>query len=365
MRRGRVFIYLALIVIIALAAAGLYFFKFRPGSQQPTTTPLTTPELRYVEIVTAGQNINPGVPITEAMLSSIQVPQDKVAVGLFTNKADVVGLFAKYSITQNVPITASMVSTNPGVNLPGSSWAPFIPQGLTAISIRIPRDNTFAYGIREGDYVNVIVTLLLVDVDPANQSILPNYTASVYAAGASAQGVSLAALITSGGPNAKVGRAESDETLGQQLYLVPSEDQRPRMVTQMIMQNIQVLHVGEFPLIDQTVSTAASSTSGVTPTPTPVPQQNASITSSDIITLMVTPQDAVMLTYLINCGDERVRITLTLRNPNDQNLAPQPDAATLEYLLTQYNIPVPAKLPYALQPPEAALPTPNNTTPSP
>jgi nitrogenase molybdenum-iron protein alpha/beta subunit len=28
----------------------------------------------------------------------------------------------------------------------------------------------------------------------------------------------------------------------------------------------------------------------------------------------------------------------------------QPDAATLEYLLTQYDIPVPAKLPYGITP---------------
>ena len=365
MRRGRVFIYLALIVIIALAAAGLYLFKFRPGSQKVTTPPQTTPAFSYVEIVTAGQNINPGVPITEAMLSSISVPQDKVAVGLFTNKADVVGLYARYSIVQNVPITSSMVSANPGVNLPGSSWAPFIPQGLTAISIPITRDNSVAYGIRDGDYVNIIVTMLLVDVDPANQSILPNYTASVFAAGASAQGVLLSALIQSGGQVATVGRAESDESLGQSLYLVPSEGQRPRMVTQMIMQKIQVLHVGIFSQVDQTVSSAASTTAGLTPTPTPAPQQSAPITSPGYITLMVTPQDAVLLSYLIHCDSHQVQITLTLRNPNDQNLAPQPDAAMLEYLLTQYNIPVPAKLPYSLQPRMDALPTPNDTTPAP
>jgi hypothetical protein len=39
-----------------------------------------------------------------------------------------------------------------------------------------------------------------------------------------------------------------------------------------------------------------------------------------------------------------------LRNPNDQTKDTQTDAAMLEYLLTQYNIPVPAKLPYSSQP---------------
>jgi pilus assembly protein CpaB len=115
----------------------------------------------------------------------------------------------------------------------------------------------------------------------------------------------------------------------------------------MIMQNIQVLYVGTFPdstfpLPGESASdqTAAPTSAAPTATPQPAPRP-------DIITVMVTPQDAVMLTYLIYSGAE---INLTLRNPADQELGSQPDAATLEYLLTQYNIPVPAKLPYALQP---------------
>jgi hypothetical protein len=68
---------------------------------------------------------------------------------------------------------------------------------------------------------------------------------------------------------------------------------------------------------------------------------------SDIVTLMVSPDDANTLVYLIYSG---AKITLTLRNPNSPGPAVQTDAAMLEYLLTQYNIPVPAKLPYTVQP---------------
>jgi len=85
----------------------------------------------------------------------------------------------------------------------------------------------------------------------------------------------------------------------------------------------------------------------------------------DIVTLMVSPQDAVMLTYLVYSGAE---ITLTLRNPNDQALAAKLDGATLEYLLTQYNIPIPAKLPYSMQPRLDVLvepELPNDATPVP
>ncbi len=75
--------------------------------------------MQFVDIVTAGQNISPGTPIAEAMLSSIQIPDTALVQGLFTNKADLVGMYAKYSIAQGVPITDAMVtSTSGNVNLP-------------------------------------------------------------------------------------------------------------------------------------------------------------------------------------------------------------------------------------------------------
>jgi Flp pilus assembly protein CpaB len=351
MKRGRVFIYLALIIIIAVAAGGYCLYqRSKPGAAAPLATP--TPPPTTVEIVTAGQNIPPGTPITEAMLSTIQIPASALVQGLFTNKADVVNVYAKYLIAQGVPITDSMVSVVPGnVNLPGSSWAPFIPQGLTAVAIPITRLSSVGYGIRDGDYVNIIVTMLLVDVDPTNQSVLPNFTAGVVAPGSDGTVTNLTAIITSGGEASRVGTIIQDETLNQPVYLVPSEGQRPRLVTQMIMQNVQVLHMGTFLLPGETDNSQLTmSTSGQVATATPAPsgeQVPVTITRPDIVTLMVSPDDANTLVYLIYSG---AKITLTLRNPNSTGPDVQTDAAMLEYLLTQYNIPVPAKLPYAVQP---------------
>jgi Flp pilus assembly protein CpaB len=351
MKRGRIFLYLALIVIIAVAAGGGYLWLHRtPSTIQPSATQ-ATPQMNLVEIVTAGQNIAPGTPITEAMLSSIQIPESALVEGEFTNKAEVVSMYAKYTIAQGVQIMRSMVSETQGINLPGSSWAPYIPQGLTAVSIPITRLSSVAYGIRDGDYVNIIVTMLLVDVDPTNQSILPNFTANVISPGVTGNGVQLTALIASGGEGSKVGSTVLDETLNQPIYLVPSEGQRPRLVTQMIMQNIQVLHVGSFPLPGETVSDQLTlSDSGLVATATPVPageQPTVVVKRPDIVTLMVSPDDANTLVFLIYSG---AKITLTLRNPNNPGPVVQTDAAMLEYLLTQYNIPIPAKLPYAVQP---------------
>ena len=352
MKRGRIFIYLALIVIIAVAAgAGYLWLNRTPATTQPATAQ-ATPQTSFVEIVTAGQNISPGTQITEAMLGSMEIRETGLIQGEYTNKADVVGKFAIISIVQGVPITDASVSLTPGnVNLPGSTWAPLIPQGLTAVAIPITQLSSVAYGIRGGDYVNIIVTMLLVDVDPTNQSILPNLSVGVTAPLLGEVGIADQLVAVIGSNGTKVGSATKDDTLNQPLYLVPSEEQRPRLVTQMIVQNVQVLHVGKFPLPGEPVSDQSTlSATGTVPTATPVPagqQAPVVITPPDIITLMVSPDDANTLVFLISSG---AKITLTLRNPYNTGQGVQTDAAMLEYLLTQYNIPVPAKLPYAVQP---------------
>jgi len=349
MRRGRIFIYLALILIIGVAAAFFYLRSKGMLSTQPSATP--TPEVRNVEVVTSGQNILPGTQITEEMLSSITLPETQVVVDLFTSKADVVGQYAKYPLAQGILITSAMVTPVAGnVNLGGSTWAAMIPQGMTAIAIPITRLSSAAYAIRDGDFVDILVSLLLVDVDSSYQSILPNYTAIVTGSGYLPEQLPvLTAAIISGGQGSTQGRTELDAALNEPLYLVPSESQRPRMVTQMILKNVQVLHVGAFPLPGEATAQAATgqSDTGATETPQPGQQVAATVVRPDMVTLMVTPQDAVTLKYLL---DINASITLTLRNPNDQETNAETEAATLQYLLSQYNIPVPAKLPYAVEP---------------
>jgi Flp pilus assembly protein CpaB len=356
MKRGRVFIYLALIIIIAVGAGGAYLYMHRTPAA-PAQGTQATPQISAIGIITAGQNIPPGTLITEAMLSSIQINQTDLVQGEFVNKADLVNMYAKYALTQGVVITDTMVSSTPGANLPGSSWAPVIPQGLTAVAVPIKGLGTVAYGISDGDYVNVIVTMLLVDINPATQSILPDYTAGVLAPGGAAKvtnpnfegsGGMVSALIGSGGTISQAGTMTLDQTMNQPIYLVPSEGQRPRMVTQMIMQDVQVLHVGSFPAPGETITSTTSTATG-TPTPVPGGSQAPVITINrpDVVTLMVSPDDANTLVYLIYSG---AKITLTLRNPNDTGPAVKTNAAMLEYLLTQYNIPIPAKAPFAIQP---------------
>jgi pilus assembly protein CpaB len=236
-----------------------------------------------------------------------------------------------------------MISERPGMNQPGSEAARIISPGLVAISIPISRLSSLVYGIRDGDRVNVIATTLFVDMDATFQTILPNFTAQVTGVGFTPDKLpTLSTGVVSGGPGSAQGRAELDPTLNQALYLVPSEAQRPRLVSQMILQDIQVLHMGNFSLQTQEAAAPAAGQPAPTPAPPPIP---------DTITLIVSPQDAVALTYLMHTG---TRFNLTLRAPDDTTRV-ETEAATLQYLLSQYAIPVPAKLPYGMEPSITAL----------
>jgi hypothetical protein len=202
-------------------------------------------------------------------------------------------------------------------------------------------------------------------LDADFQTILPNKNAVVIAPSPgsleSGEGATLTAA--SQGAAGVQGRAEIDPLLEQTFYVVPSEGQRPRLVAQTLLQDAIVLGVGEFPLKEEETAPQTQATpqpeepvpqqeAVPTPTPTPLPKP-------EVITLIVTPQDAVTLNYLLNGP---ARISLALR-PADDDTRVQTEAATLDFLLKQYNIPVPVKLPYGAEsfegsPQPAPQPTP-------
>lgn len=345
MRRGRIFIFLALILIIGLAVVALVFRQFFGGG-----TPVAQTQPTTVQIYIAGQNIPQGEPITEDVLATLEIPQDKVVSVMFTlnQKDELVGKVAKYPIDQGVVITRTMVSEGE-LAAGGPSWAANIPDGMTAIAIPTTRLESVAYGVRDGAHVNVSACFLFVDVDPSYQTILPNAVRTLQGPSLDFGGTELAnppAMpgITLGVYPPEVpqpqGRTEVESAFQKGIYVTPSEDQRPRLVCQMIMQNAVVLKMGSFPFQQTPVDTGQ-----------PDQQQQAQVVpqsdqNPDIITLIVTPQDSITMSYLVYSG---AKITMTLRKAADEARVAT-EAATLQFLLSQYNIPVPAKLPYTMQP---------------
>ena len=113
--------------------------------------------------------------------------------------------------------------------------------------------------------------------------------------GSSAEGLPILSLgvAAAGTPQ---GRLELDPSLQQPYYLIPSEAQRPRMVCQMMLQDVVVMKLGNFSREEG----ATIDTPSVPPTTDANGQPVQTNPAPDIVTLIVTPQDSITLTYLLN-----------------------------------------------------------------
>jgi pilus assembly protein CpaB len=302
--------------------------------------PTPTPQ-QFVDLVIAVQELPRGIVIPPNAVELRPWPLESAPFNGITNLEDVVGRIARTDIFREQPILQNMVVDNlTNLARVGSDAAALLPSGLVAIAVPMDRLTSVAYGIQDGDRVDIIVSLLFVDVDEEFQSLLPNRVTLISEDPETGQLVLTTAIEGRVDPlgfaNAVVG---------------PSERQRPRLVTQRTIQDAFVLHVGEFPPDGRIV--------GVPPTPTPNPeaQQAASDGQAtpiptptesrpDIVTLGVTPQDAVVLTHFI---EARLPITFALRAASDTSRVPT-DPVTLDYIMTEFNIQLPGRRPYSIEP---------------
>lgn len=333
MRLGRLLIIVSIVLILGLVAIyAVLNLNAAPTANGDGAT--------MTDIVIVVQPIARGTQITAEALGTLAYPTDQVIATMVTNPNEAVGRLARFDLQAGEPLMTTMiVDEATQVVSGGSDTSLQIPAGMVAFPIPIDRFSSLAYGLRKGDHVNVIATMLLVDMDSNFQTRLPNNTAGLLGP----SGETLTAQIVGAGEGSPQGQGVVDAGTGQPFYVVPSEPQRPRLVSQTLLQDIVILHIGNFVYTDEngdevlnaygTITTTEDGTTGTKPPP-------------DIITLIVTPQDAVTLNYLVYAGAE---LNLALRPADDTNLATT-EAVTLEYLLTAYNIPVPTKLPYGLEP---------------
>jgi Flp pilus assembly protein CpaB len=379
MRIGRIFLFIAIILILGLAAVAIVYFQFlQPVPDEQVSEPVPTPVTDTVEVVVVAQQVPRGSMLNETVLGYIAIPREMLIEGYFTDMAQAVGRQARLDLDANMLLTSSMVVDSADqLSTTGSLAALSIPRGLVAVSVPINKLTSVSYAPRPGDHVNVIATMLLVDLDSDYQSITPNRNAAVLGAGpgvvvgaetsedisvdANTDISKVTAQNIGAGPTSVIGRTIIDPLLEQTLYAIPSERQRPRLVSQTLLQDAIVLGVGDFPLSDEEEEVAQ-------PTPLPPPpeesEENGEETYQyedqyadvqiekpepklpDLITLVVTPQDAVTINYLVYSGSQ---LTLALRSSGDDTRV-QTEATTLDFLLNQYNIPVPVRLPYGMEP---------------
>jgi hypothetical protein len=257
-----------------------------------------------------------------------------------------------------VPITEAMIAEGTGDLLAGGSDASLaIPAGYTAIAIPMDRLSGVAYALQDGDVVDVLVSMLVVDVDPDFQTLLPNFSTPLTAPGGTSEFPSPSITGNVGeyedkdrGNQLILGKVVEEEETGSLFHVVPNEVQRPRAVTQRLVDSAQVLHVGTFALegeaTTQVVAQQQPEGAGA-----PAGQEGQQVVAAqvrppDIITLIVTPQDALALNWAMKVGAD---LTLTLRAPNDSEPT-ETISVTLQYLIESYNITVPSRLSFSLEP---------------
>ncbi len=346
MRSGRILLIVGVILLIAVVVAG--FFLWRRTQQAPaappslgeadesSAKPYVPPDVR--DIIVAAQDIPRGTLITPRSGAVVTAtwPQDSAAVELAIKKAsEAYGRIARVDIVRGSPILEKMLAAGPEeLGATGSDAALRIPSGRVAYALPVARYSAVAWALQPGDRVDVIISLLVVDLDEEFQTLLPNDSTCVSPTeGEGCQG-------------GAVGRLETLPN-GWVVKVVPSGEQRPRLVTNLTVQDAKVLRVGDWEEQERTPDPAAEEqpAEGEEATPVPTPKVRP-------LTLAVTPQDAVTLKYAQEIG---ANIDLVLRSVGDANETFETESVTLEYLFEHFNIEQPPKLPYGITPPLEAL----------
>lgn len=370
---NRRLIFLLLLLVIAAVVVALVLVNSNQASPQqtaqqppaqqqqqqpiPQATPLPTiTPIPMVEVVVAIQDIPRGTVIRPETVQIYPWPADAVPVNAISNPEDVINRIARTDIFREQPILGNLIVEDfQNLTAIGSDAALITPPNRVLIAVPMNRLTSVAFALQPGDRVDIIASFLFVDVDQTFQSAEPNQ-------------FNLISVIQDGGDPA-TGRGGSVQvnfgesslrgafdtrlipTVGSWPVLVlPSENPRPRLSVQRTVTDAQVIWIGDFPE-DGRLFRPAPSPTPLNPSPTPEgqAQQQAAPTERpprDIVTLAVSPQDAVVLAWYI---EARIPFTFVLRSAVATAL-PQTDPVTLDYIMSRFNILVPEKFNYSIEP---------------
>jgi Flp pilus assembly protein CpaB len=299
MRRGRILILLGL--ILAIGAAAVVFLLLQSATQTAGTV-----EVPRETVVVAKQPIAEDEPLADR-LELRDVPSEMVQEGALRTLDGTETMLAKGPIPQGSIVYQEMIQT-PEEQMREGNVSQLVEPGYVAMAFPIDELSSVSYGIQPGDYVDVLMTLPIIDIDQENQVKEPVCP-----------------------PLCPSGSAEGDMVESQ------ATEQKQRLVTQLTVQKIRVLGVGRW---------------NYTPAPTEEAAQTDARTEApaepvlpEYITLMLQPQDALVLKMAKEYG---VRIDMAVRAADDgQDFATQ--AVTLDYLLARFGIDLPPKQPYTIE----------------
>lgn len=343
MRGSRVLIIVGAVLVIGAIVVGV-IFVLGGGIGEPAEPSVPVgeegtviPEVPQVQIVVAAQDLARGVQITEEMIHGEAPavilkdwPEEEMPNGAITRVEDVIGRTTRVDVVRDLPILASMLVEES----PGSAASVQIPEGLVAYALPVARYSSVAWALQSGDYVDMIISLLLVDLDEEFQSITPLQSGCVS---------------PPEGEECKGGVMGRLEVLpnGWLVNLTPSEPPRSQLVTQLTIQNALVLRVGDWPMFgEESSGTSSEEPSTGEEEAAAVEEAKPSTPALAPLTLAVTRQDAMVLEYAQLTGGH---ITFVLRRAGSDDRATT-ESITLQYLMDRYNIEIPTKLPYGVEP---------------
>lgn len=322
--RGRFFIILG-VVLLALAIVGgllIAVLQLRgtgiPGvpSARPTEEGATEVAPETKDVVVALQNIGEGEKIRPDAVGVRPVEVDKLPEDPILDPGTVISKLARRDIYQAEVLVDDMVIAVEDVQRLGGRASSLIPPGRVSIAIPVTQLAAVNYAIQAGDRVDVLISGSFVDVDPDSQIETP---------------------LTFIG--------EEDCQPGCQIV----GDQIQRTFTQLTIDDAEVLGLG--------VWGAPPSTPGEEAAPAEGEGEAAAVegepaSAFDSIILIVTPQDAAVLKYVL---ENRFLVDLVLRSREDRD-PHKTEQVTLEYIMARFGISPPAKLPYTLKNESEAVP---------
>jgi Flp pilus assembly protein CpaB len=325
MNRSRVLILLGILLLVG-AIAVLVILPQTLAPQPPPELPTPIPEVQTTEILVAAQNIPRGAVISPDAVVPSKWPNDSLPPAdlIITDPEQVVGQIARTDILRGQPMLESLIATDPEtLAATGSDASLFIPAGKVAMAFPIDKLTSVGYAIGAGDRVDVIVSFAIVEVDLEGQYPIIPFNRDL-----------VDELIAAG--------LEPQEAVARVLAKLDSVGIAPRLLSQLTLQNIEVLHVGEWPLggiLPKTTPTlspeqqiAQAQAAAGTPTPTPP--------RPDMIILLVDQQQALILQWLQQEGN--IDLNLVLRGAGD-NAPVSTETVSYQYILTNFNITIPPK----------------------
>jgi Flp pilus assembly protein CpaB len=294
MRRGRILILLGLILAIGTAAAVYVVVNSMEPSQ--------TSEVVLEEVVAALQPIAEEEPV-EGRIGLVSMPKDYIPDGAYRSLEGTGDLLAAGPIPQGAVIHPSMLISKVELAQEGE-LGKLVEPNLVAVAFPINELSSVSYGIRPGDNIDVLMTFFFADIDQETQ--IPEPICAPFCPG----------------PEGETEAAAGGAPI-------------PRPAAQLTLQDIQVLGVGRWAqqLTPEQEQAQAES------------EEPATVELPSYITVMVTPQDALVLKLAREVG---ANIQLAVRAEGDaQQFTTQ--QVTLDYILARFGISLPTKQPFSLE----------------